>query len=142
MASNAALNELQAILDEEVPAQRKEPLRNRDAFVLCCLEGKPRADAASLLNCTEGTLAASRLAKSRELVQKRLTAGSVSLASALCAIAVSPAHSSAIVPATLGPRRRRCRLATVSYSAVGVVSPYVVAIAVGGIAALCSASTL
>lgn len=126
-AANAVLNELQAFLDEEVQRLTE---KDREAFVLCCLEGKSRAEAAHLLKCTEGRLA-SRLAKARELLQKRLTARGVSLSSALCAVAVSPAHSSAIVPAALAQRAVDAALTTVSGSAVGVVSPHVVAIAEG-----------
>jgi RNA polymerase sigma factor (sigma-70 family) len=91
-AAIASLNELQRILDEEIQSL-SEP--HRAAFVVCCLEGRSRRDAAQTLGWNEGTLA-SRLAKAREVLQKRLLARGVSLPVALGAIAVSPATSSAI----------------------------------------------
>jgi RNA polymerase sigma factor (sigma-70 family) len=126
-ASSAAVNELQAFLDEEVERLSQ---KCRDAFVVCCLEGKSRAEAAQLLNCTEGTLA-SRLAKARDLLQKRLTARGVSLSSALCAAALSPVPSSAMVPAALAHGAVDAAMAFAAGNAAGALSPQVVAIAEG-----------
>ncbi|QJW92921.1 sigma-70 family RNA polymerase sigma factor [Frigoriglobus tundricola] len=60
--------ELSAILDEEL---NRLPEMHRAPLVLCYLEGKTQREAARNLGCPEKTLA-SRLARAREVLAKRL----------------------------------------------------------------------
>jgi hypothetical protein len=60
--------DLRPVLDEEVS---RLPAKYRAAFVLCCLEGRTRAEAAEQLRCPEGTVL-SRLSRARERLRRRL----------------------------------------------------------------------
>jgi hypothetical protein len=77
----ASWRDLRAVLDEEVDAL---PLPQRQAFVLCCLQGRTQAEAARELGCPQGTLSA-WLARARgrlrvRLARRGVTPGGVGLA--------------------------------------------------------------
>jgi RNA polymerase sigma factor (sigma-70 family) len=80
--TEVARREVQALLEDEI---QRLPERYRMAFVLCCLEGRRRADVARLLGVAEGTLS-SRLDHARKRLQHRLTGRGVTLSAALAGV--------------------------------------------------------
>jgi RNA polymerase sigma factor (sigma-70 family) len=93
----ATWREVQIILDEEIDHLAD---RFRLPFILCCLEGRSRAEAARQLCCNMGTLS-SRLARARLVLQRRLAARGVSLSAVLAAAAVLPESAGAAMGAAL-----------------------------------------
>src|SRR5438034_4144474 len=89
--------DLQLMLDQEL---KRLPDKHREVVVLCDLEGKTRKEAALDLGCAEGTVA-SRLARARTVLAKRLARHGLSLSAGAMAILFSENAASAIVPASV-----------------------------------------
>jgi RNA polymerase sigma factor (sigma-70 family) len=89
--------ELRAVLDQEL---KRLPDKHREVVVLCDLEGKTRKEAALDLGCAEGTVA-SRLARARTVLAKRLTRQGLVLSGGGLAVLLSESAASAALPSSL-----------------------------------------
>jgi RNA polymerase sigma factor (sigma-70 family) len=103
--------DLQPVLDEEV---QRLPRLYRAAFVLCYLDGKTYEQAATQLGCRTGTISR-RLARSRELLQKRLTQRGLTLPAGLLAAVLAQY----VLP---GPVSAALLSSTVSAALTGIAS--------------------
>jgi RNA polymerase sigma factor (sigma-70 family) len=127
----------QAVLDEELS---RLPDHYRGVIVLCDLEGMTRKEAARQLGIPEGSVA-SRLARARTLLAKRLTQRGVVLSGASVAAALSAGPASASAPPALlaSTIRAVTRVAAGQAADTGVISAQVTALTEGVIRAMLSA---
>jgi RNA polymerase sigma factor (sigma-70 family) len=89
--------DLRALLDQELS---RLPDKYRAVIVLCDLESKTRKEAAGQLGCAEGTVA-SRLARARVMLAKRLTQRGVAFSGGALAAVLAQQAASAGAPSWL-----------------------------------------
>jgi RNA polymerase sigma factor (sigma-70 family) len=129
----AAWQEVQILVDEET---QRLPTVNREAFILCCLENQSSSEVARTLGQKEATIR-SRVARARQLLQKRLAKRGVSLVAVMSTAALGTNSGTAGVPAPLVVSTVKAALAYAQGNlGVGIISAEVVALVQGATKAL------
>jgi RNA polymerase sigma factor (sigma-70 family) len=117
----------QPVLDEELS---RLPDHYRGVIVLCDLEGMTRKEAARQLGIPEGSVA-SRLARARVMLAKRLTQRGVVFSGGLVAAVLSAGSASASAPPALVASTIKAASLLAAGRAAGVISAKVAALTEG-----------
>src|SRR5262245_7550364 len=126
-------SDLQFLLDEMLS---RLPDHYRGVIVLCDLEGLTRKEAARQLAIPEGSVA-SRLARARALLAKRLARRGVFSGGSVAAVVASGSASGAAPPALVASTIKAATLVTAGRAAAtGVISAKVAALTEGVISAM------
>ncbi|MCI0380423.1 MAG: sigma-70 family RNA polymerase sigma factor [Gemmataceae bacterium] len=131
-----SVREVQEIVDRELACL---PDKYRAPFVLCCLEGLTRDEAALQLGCSLSVLK-NRLEESRKRLRTRLTARGVTLPAALLASFLSEHEVAAVAPMVLMKSTVNAAVTIASEgSAASLVSARVAALVEGAVRAMSTA---
>jgi RNA polymerase sigma factor (sigma-70 family) len=121
-------DDLRPLLDQELS---RLPDKYREVIVLCDLEGKTRKEAARQLDLLEGTVA-SRLARGRDLLGKRLARYGPAVSGGVLAAVLSQQASAAVPLSVVSATIKAASLfAAGPAAAPGVLSPRAVTLAEG-----------
>jgi RNA polymerase sigma factor (sigma-70 family) len=132
-AAEEVWRQVQALLDEEVS---RLPQKYRAAVVLCELQGKTIQEAARELGCPQGTLA-TRLARGRALLGKRLDGHGLALSAGVISAGLTAGSASAgVPPGLLAATADAARLLGAGQAAKGMVPAGVAALTEGVLKAM------
>jgi RNA polymerase sigma factor (sigma-70 family) len=118
-SDDLAWRDLRPVLDDAI---RRLPSKYRVPFVLCYLDGMTNAQAARHLGCPPGTIA-TRLARAREQLRRRLTRQGIALSSGAIVTALVGGTASAKVPPMLLGATARLAAAFGAGKGAGAIVP-------------------